>query len=91
MVGIIPLNLRSQETNNDVPHARAQPPAGSGSGRAWRGVARQAGGERAWCGVVVLILALINRGSFNSGLNLSVARLFVSRMRDPSPSASLPR
>jgi hypothetical protein len=42
-------------------------------------------------GVVVLILALINRRSFNSGLNLSVAHLLNGRMRDPSPSASLPR
>jgi hypothetical protein len=50
MVGIIPPNLRSQETDKGVPHARA-PPAGPGSGRAWRGVARQAG-ERAWCGCV---------------------------------------
>jgi hypothetical protein len=39
MVGIIPPNLRSQETDKGVPHARAPPPpAGSGSG-----VARQAG------------------------------------------------
>ena len=54
MVGIIPLNLRSQETNKGAPHARAPPlpPAGPGSGRAWRGEARQAGGERAWCGCV---------------------------------------
>jgi hypothetical protein len=45
MVGIIPLNLRSQETNK-----------GSGSGMAWRGEAgRQAGGERARHGMVVLI------------------------------------
>jgi hypothetical protein len=52
MVGIIPLNLRSQETDMGVPHVRTPPPAGSGSGRAWRGVARQAGGERAWRGCV---------------------------------------
>jgi hypothetical protein len=45
MVEIIPLNLRSQETNKGVPHARA-----AGRGGAWRG--RQAGGERAWCGRV---------------------------------------
>jgi hypothetical protein len=45
MVGIIPPNLRSQETYKDVPHARASPPpAGPGSGVAsrqasvaWRG------------------------------------------------------
>jgi hypothetical protein len=36
MVGIIPLDLRSQETVKGMPHARAPPPAG-------RGVARQAG------------------------------------------------
>jgi hypothetical protein len=41
MVGFIPLNLRSQEMDKGVPHARA-------AGRAWRGVAwrgeaRQAG------------------------------------------------
>jgi hypothetical protein len=40
MVGFIPLNLRSQEMDKGVPHARAPPPAGSGvawqaSGRAW--------------------------------------------------------
>jgi hypothetical protein len=62
MVGVIPLNLGSQETNKGVPHARAPPPpvglgtgSGSGSGGAGRGVAwrgRQAGDERAWCGCV---------------------------------------
>jgi hypothetical protein len=51
MVGIIPLNLRSQETDKGVPHVRAPPPpAGLGPGVARRG--RQAGGERAWCGCV---------------------------------------
>jgi hypothetical protein len=56
MVGIIPPNLRSQETDKGMPHARAPPPlpAGPGSDRAWRG--RQASG-RAWCGVVVLIFS----------------------------------
>jgi hypothetical protein len=56
MVGIISPNLRSQETDKGVPRARAPPlpPAGPGSGVAWRG--RQAG-ERAWCGVVVLIFS----------------------------------
>jgi hypothetical protein len=43
MVGIIPPNLRSQETDKGMPHARALPPTGPGSGRAWRGVAWQAG------------------------------------------------
>jgi hypothetical protein len=46
MVGFIPLNLRSQEMDKGVPHARAPPPA-------WRG--RRAGGRaggRAWCGCV---------------------------------------
>jgi hypothetical protein len=49
MVGIIPPNLRSQETDKGVPRARV-----AAAGRAWRGVAwrgRQAG-ERAWCGCV---------------------------------------
>jgi hypothetical protein len=41
MVGIIPLNLRSQETDKGVPRARA---AAAGRARA----DRQAGGERAW-------------------------------------------
>jgi hypothetical protein len=54
MVGIIPLNLRSQETDKGVPHARV-PPAGPGSGLAWRGEAgRQAASGR---GVVVLIFS----------------------------------
>jgi hypothetical protein len=44
MVGIIPPNLRSQETDKGVPHARA---AAAGRARAWRGVAWQA-----WCGCV---------------------------------------
>jgi hypothetical protein len=43
MVGFIPLNLRSQEMDKGVPHARAPPPPPAGPGRAWRGVARQAG------------------------------------------------
>jgi hypothetical protein len=47
MVGIIPLNLRSQETDKGVPHARAPPPAGPGSG-----VAGRQAGEREWCGCV---------------------------------------
>jgi hypothetical protein len=50
MVGFIPLNLRSQEMDKSVPHARAPPPPPA---VAWRG--RQAGrqaGERAWCGCV---------------------------------------
>jgi hypothetical protein len=44
----IPLNLRSQEMDKGVPHARAA------AGRAGRGVARQGrqAGERAWCGCV---------------------------------------
>ena len=37
MVGFIPLNLRSQEMDKGVPHARAR----RRPGRAWRGVARR--------------------------------------------------
>jgi hypothetical protein len=63
MVGFIPLNLRSQEMDKGVPHARARAAAAAGPGRAGRGVAwrgRQAGrqaGERAGRGVVVLIFS----------------------------------
>jgi hypothetical protein len=39
MVGFIPLNLRSQEMDKGVPHARAR--AAAAAGRAWRGVARR--------------------------------------------------
>jgi hypothetical protein len=51
MVGIIPLDLRSQETVKGVPHARATAAgrAGLGPGVAWRG---EAGRRRA--GVVWL-------------------------------------
>jgi hypothetical protein len=50
MVGFIPLNLRSQEMDKGVPHARARAAA---AGRAGRGVARRGeAGERAWCGCV---------------------------------------
>jgi hypothetical protein len=63
MVGVIPLNLRSQETNKGVPHARAPPPpAGpsTGSGSTWQ-AGRRAGGEQAWWasgrGVIVLIFS----------------------------------
>jgi hypothetical protein len=38
MVGFIPLNLRSQEMDKGVPHARA-----AAHGVAWRGVAWRAG------------------------------------------------
>jgi hypothetical protein len=54
MVGFIPLNLRSQEMDKGVPHARAR--RRRRSGRAGRGEARrgrQAGGR----GVVVLIFS----------------------------------
>jgi hypothetical protein len=44
MVGFIPLNLRSQEMDKGVPHARAPPPpAGPG----------EAGRQAWWCGVVI--------------------------------------
>jgi hypothetical protein len=46
MVGFIPLNLRSQEMDKGVPHARAR----AAAARARRGEARR--GERAWCGCV---------------------------------------
>jgi hypothetical protein len=48
MVGIIPPNLRSQETDKGVPHARVRR-LRRRPGRARRG--RQAG-ARAWCGCV---------------------------------------
>jgi hypothetical protein len=41
MVGFIPLNLRSQEMDKGVPHARAPPPPPAGPGVAWRGEARR--------------------------------------------------
>jgi hypothetical protein len=54
MVGIIQLNLRSQETVKGVPHARATAIAGrAGHGVAWQ-VGRQAASGR---GVVVLIFS----------------------------------
>ena len=47
MVGFIPLNLRSQEMDKGVPHARARRrrrrPGRAGRGVARRGEARQAG------------------------------------------------
>jgi hypothetical protein len=57
MVGIIPLNLRSQEMDKGVPHARARRRrrlgrARAGRGVAWHGMAWQAGRRRA--GVVWL-------------------------------------
>jgi hypothetical protein len=57
MVGIIALNLTSQEMDKGVPRARAPPPpTGLGPGMAWRG--RQAGRRRAdGRGVVVLIFS----------------------------------
>jgi hypothetical protein len=55
MVGIIPPNLRSQETDKGVPRARAR--RRYRSGRAWRGVARQAGRQASGRGVVVLIFS----------------------------------
>jgi hypothetical protein len=44
MVGFIPLNLRSQEMDKCVPHARAR--------RRRRRSGRQAG-RQAWCGVLI--------------------------------------
>ena len=55
MVRFIPLNLRSQEMDKGVPHARAPPPP-AGPGVAWRGEAgRQA--SVVW----LCYLALTNR------------------------------
>jgi hypothetical protein len=48
MVRFIPLNLRSQKVDKDVPHTRAPPPRGV----AWRGVAGRRG-----CVKVVLSVA----------------------------------
>jgi hypothetical protein len=53
MVGIIPLNLRSQEMDKGVPHARARRRR-SGRARARAGRGRQAASEH---GVVVLIFS----------------------------------
>jgi hypothetical protein len=50
MVGFIPLNLRSQEMEKGVPHARARRRRRR-PGRAWHGVARrgrQAGRQAGW-------------------------------------------
>jgi hypothetical protein len=56
MVGFIPLNLRSQEMDKGVPHARARRhrrrPGQAGRGVARRGEAGRQAGERAWCGCV---------------------------------------
>ena len=59
MVGFIPLNLRSQEMDKGVPHARARAAAAgrAGPGVAWRGEARQAGRQASGRGVVVLIFS----------------------------------
>ena len=59
MVGFIPLNLRSQEMDKGVPHARAPPPPLAGPGRAWRAVAwrGEAGRQASGRGVVVLIFS----------------------------------
>ena len=60
MVGFIPLNLRSQEMDKGVPHARARAAAGrAGRGVAWRGVARrgEAGRQASGRGVVLLIFS----------------------------------
>jgi hypothetical protein len=58
MVGFIPLNLRSQEMDKGVPHARARRRRRR-PGRAGRGVARrgEAGRQASGRGVVVLIFS----------------------------------
>ena len=58
MVGFIPLNLRSQEMDKSVPHARAR--RRRRSGRVWLGEARrgrQTGRRAGGRGVVVLIFS----------------------------------
>lgn len=58
MVGFIPLNLRSQEMDKGVPHARARRrrrPGRAGRGEARQG--RQAGRQASGRGVVVLIFS----------------------------------
>jgi hypothetical protein len=59
MVGFIPLNLRSQEMDKGVPHARARAAAVGRAGRgmarrgkARRGEAGRQAGRRTWCGCV---------------------------------------
>jgi hypothetical protein len=55
MVGIIPLNLRSQKTDKGVPHARARRRR-PGRARAWRGEAGRLAATSG-CGMVVLIFS----------------------------------
>jgi predicted secreted protein len=55
MVGIIPLNLRSQKTDKGVPHARVR--AAAAAGRAGRGVAWRGMQTARGRGVVVLIFS----------------------------------
>jgi hypothetical protein len=54
MVGIIPPNLRIQETDKDVPHARARAAAVGRARRgvAWHGMAWHGMAWQAWCGCV---------------------------------------
>jgi hypothetical protein len=91
MVGIIPLNLRSQETYKGVPHARAPPPpAGPGSGVAGM---HAASGR----GVVVLTFSTHYAQEFQlwpifwrAACETLILQLPVSWRAacDPSPSAS---
>jgi hypothetical protein len=53
MVGFIPLNLRSQETDKCVPHARARRRRWPGRARVGRGVAGRRREGEAWCGCVI--------------------------------------
>jgi hypothetical protein len=59
MVGFILPNLRSQEMDKGVPHARARRrwPGGAGRGEAGRQAGRRAGGRAGGRGVVVLIFS----------------------------------
>jgi hypothetical protein len=57
MVGIIPLNLRSQETDKGVPHARVHRRRRPGQARAGRGVVWRGRQVASGRGVVVLIFS----------------------------------
>jgi hypothetical protein len=85
-VGFIPLNLRSQEMDKGVPHARAR----AAAGRAGRGEARQASSASR----VTLLLQLPTYGVTRRELtdswhNSARAGRLLAWLGDLSPSASL--